>query len=409
MKIIKNCWLQVVMGLMMIGFVACSKNGDVSAPPTVTKVTLLDSTLQDSSFTKALPGTLILITGQHLDGMVKVLFNGQEAYFNPTYNTSTHLIITIPEKVPTEAVDPQVPNKIKFITTHGEFEYNFIIDIPPPSIASVSNENALPGDSVFLNGSSMYLITKLVLPGNREITDLNTNPAGTRVGFVMPDLGSDTGRLVMHAKYGTATNDGPLNDHESGDVISNLTNDEPGEKSVFNWAWWGAVRTNDPALFPGTRGAYLQSVFGGLGPNASDWWNDNRSGNFNSVPMFAAGIPNAEAGNYALKFEMNTKEAWSAGIMVLRFNDKFCYRFMPYLSAADGKFSTKNKWQTVTIPISQFRQTADGIEGTGAPAVMFADILNKDAVVFGYRFITEKDPVDVYNAAFDNFRVIKIK
>ncbi|MBV7532014.1 glycan-binding surface protein [Chitinophaga sp. sic0106] len=409
MKIIKNCWLQVVMGLMMLCYVACSKNGDVSAPPSVTKITLLDSTLQDSSFTKALPSTLILVTGQNLHGMVKVLFNNQEAYFNPTYNTSTHLIILIPEKAPTEAVDPNVPNKIKFVTTHGDFEYSFVLDIPPPSISSISNENALAGDSVFVNGSSMYLISKLVLPGNREITDLTTNPAGTRVGFVMPDLGSDTGRLVMHAKYGIARSDGPLNDHESGDVISNLTNDEPGEKPVFNWAWWGAVRTNDATLFPGTRGAYLQSVFGSVGAKDGGWWNDNRSGNFNDVPMFTAGIPNAEAGNYALKFEMNTKEAWSAGIMVLRFNDKFCYRYMPYLAAADGKFSTKNKWQTVTIPISQFRQTADGIEGTGAPAAMFADVLKNGVVVFGYRFITEEDPVDVYNAAFDNFRIIKIK
>jgi hypothetical protein len=399
----------LVSALLMMA--ACSKNDGSSAPPMVEKITLLDSTLQDSAFVKALPSTLLLVTGQNLGGMVSVTFNGQAAYFNPAYNTSTHLIITIPQNAPTEATDPKVPNKIKFVTTHGELEYSFVIDIPPPAITAISNENALAGDSVIIYGSSLFLIDKLMLPGNREVTSFVANKAGTRVGFVLPDLSGDTGRLTVHAKYGSAMSDGPLNDHESGDLISNLTEkQEEGEKPVFNWAWWGANRTTDASLFPGARGAYLQNIFGGVGANDGGWWVGNRSGNFNDVKLFGTEVMTREASRYALKFEVNTKEAWKAGIMVLRFNDKYCYRFMPWKTATDNKFDTKNKWQTVTVPLSEFRLTDNGVEGTGAPAATLGDLLKPDAsVAFGYRFISDENPIDVFNAAFDNFRIIKTK
>ena len=400
-----------LLPVMLCLLLACSKDKDISGPPVITTVTLLDSLKQDSAFVRALPGTLILITGQNLNGAVTVAFNGQSAYFNPTYNTNTRIIITIPSTAPTEATSPDVPNTIHISTTHGEISYSFVVDIPPPSISSVLNENALPGDSLIIYGSSLWLINKIVLPGGREFTAFTANEAGTRLGMLMPDLGNDTGRILIDAKYGSTVFNAPLNDHQSGNVISNLTADgETGESPVFNWAWWGANRTSDPSLFSGTRGAYLQNIFGGVGAKDVAWWNGNRSGNFNEVPMFTNEVMTQVAANYALKFEINTKEPWTAGINLLRMGDNFAYRFMPWSAAADGKFDTKNTWQTITIPLSEFKKAADDIEGTGANAVTMADLLKPGGVVaFGYRFITEATPVDLYNAAYDNFRIVKIK
>lgn len=400
-----------MLAVILCLLVSCSKNNELSGPPVITKVTLLDSALQDSAFTKALPGTLILITGQNLGGVVSITFNGMSAYANPTYNTNTHIILSIPGNAPTEATDPKVPSQIKVTTTHGEVAYSFVLDIPPPAITSISNENALAGDSLIIYGSSLFLIDKITLPGGREITSFVTNASGTRVGLIMPNLGTDTGRLVIQAKYGKAMSDGPLNDHASGDVISNLTNDgETGETPVFNWAWWGANRTSDATLFPGTRGAYLQNIFGGVGANDGGWWNGNRSGNFNDVAMFSTDVLTKEASQYALKFEINTKEPWTAGINVLRFNDKYCFRYQPWLTATNKSFDTNNKWQTVTVKLSDFKLTADGIEGTGANAAVMGDLLKPDAkVTFGYRIITEAAGVEVYNTAYDNFRIVKIK
>lgn len=389
---------------------SCSKNNDLSGPPVITKVSMLDSTLQDSTFTKAFPGTLILITGQNLSGVVSVSFNGVDAYINPTYNTSEHIILSIPGNAPTEAVDPKVPNQIKVTTTHGEAVYSFVVDIAPPSISAISNENALPGDSLIIYGSSLVLIEKITLPGGRDIPSFVTNANGTRVAFLMPDLGTDTGRLTIQAKFGSVMSDGPLNDHASGDVISNLTESgKPGEPSVYNWSW-GAIVTSDAALFPGTRGGYVQSIFGGVGAWGYEWWTSNRSGNFNDVAMFSTDVLTQPAAQYVLKFEINTKVAWTEGVNVLRFNDKYCFRYQPWLNATNKTFDTKNKWQTVTVNLSDFKLAVDGTEGIGANAVVMGDLLKPDAkVAFGYRLMAEATGIALYNAAFDNFRIIKIK
>ncbi|GEP94715.1 glycan-binding surface protein [Chitinophaga cymbidii] len=399
----------IACGLFLIN--ACKKDNGVGGPPMITAVSLLDAESRDSTFVKALPGTLVLIRGENLGGIVKVYFNDMESYFNQTYNTTTSLIMTIPDNAPTEATNPDVPNKIRIVTSHGEATYDFVVDIPPPSILAISNENALPGDTLFIFGSSLWLIEKVIFPGGREITELMGDADGSWLGMVMPDLGTDTGRIVIIAGYGTTMSDGPLNDHQSGDVISNLTdNGEPGENPVFNWAWWGANRTSDPALFPGTRGAYLQNVFGGVGANDGGWWIGNRSGNFNDVPMFTAAIMTQQASNYALKFEINTKEPWTAGVNVLRFGESYAYRFKPWETAPNQEFHTENRWRTVTIPLSEFKTMADNVEGTGAGAMVMGDLLKPGGVVaFGYRFVTEDAPVEVFNAAFDNFRIIKIR
>ncbi|HEY9261709.1 glycan-binding surface protein [Chitinophaga sp.] len=389
---------------------SCSKNNDLSGPPVITKVTMLDSTLQDSAFTKAFPGTLILITGQNLSGVVSVSFNGVDAYVNPTYNTSDHIILSIPGNAPTEAVDPKVPNQIKVTTTHGEAVYSFVVDIPPPTITAISNENALPGDSLIIYGSSLVLIEKITLPGGRDIASFVTSSNGSRVAFVMPDLGTDTGRLTIQAKFGSVTSDGPLNDHASGDVISNLTEwNKTGEPSVYNWSW-GAIITSDAALFPGTRGGYVQSIFGSVGAWGYEWWTSNRSGNFNDVAIFSTDVLTQSAAQYALKFEINTKVAWTEGVTVLRFNDKYCFRYQPWLNATNKTFDTKNKWQTVTVKLSDFKLTVDGTEGIGDNAVLMGDLLKPDAkVAFSYRLMAEATGIALFNSAFDNFRIVKIK
>lgn len=390
---------------------ACTKDNGFSGPPVIKAVSLLDSARTDSSFVRALPGTLVLITGENLGGATNIYFNNMAAYFNPTYNTNTHVVITIPFNAPSEATDPDVPNQIRIVTGHGETTFSFVVDIPPPTIEGISNENALPGDSLIIWGSSLWLIEKIVFPGGREVTALKESSEGYRVGLIMPDLGGDTGRIVLHAKYGVTAFNAPLNDHESGNLLSNLTNDgETGEKPVLNWAWWGANRTSDATLFPGTRGGYLQNIFGGVGAKDGAWWNGNRSGNFNEVAMFTAAIVSQQAANYVLKFEVNTKEPWTAAICVLRFGETYAYRFMPFSNSPDKSFHTDNQWLTVTIPLSDFKKAVGGVEGTGANAAVMGDLVKADGKVpFGYRFITEDAPVEVFNAAFDNFRIIKIR
>jgi hypothetical protein len=406
--------LSFVLAFLIVGALllsSCEKEETFSGNPLITQVRLLNPEKKDSTFNSALPGTQVLIEGQNLGGIVKAYFNDYEAGFNSTYNTNVNLIVTIPYQAPTEATKPDVSNKIRLVTTHGETSFDFVLEIPPPAISYIVNENALPGDSLTIVGSSLWLIEKVVFPGNKEITVTTGNEAGTKLQLVMPDLGTDAGPITIFAKYGTVTS-APINMFASDGVISNLTASwETGEPSVFNWSWWGANRTTDASIFPGTRGAYLQSVFGGVGADNGGWWNDNRAGNFDPTKVVNDLAALSEpASNYALKFEINTKEPWTTAVCVLRFGDNYAYRWKPFETSPDKVFFTENKWRTITVPISEFKTVSGGVEGTGSAATTLGSVLTADGkAAFTYRIVSEAQPIDIFNSAFDNIRVVKIK
>lgn len=378
-------------------------------PPSVNQVRLLSN--KDSSFLKAFPGTQIIIEGQNLGGIQEIYFNGFPAGFNSVYNTNNNIIVTIPAKAPTEATMPNAPDEIRIVTDHGEVIYKFKLDIPPPVISSILNENALVGDSMIVFGSNLWLVTKVLLPGNKEVTAAVSNPDGSRLSFKLPDLNNATGRLTIQAKYGSVTSTAPINKHEGDSLITNFTESgKPGEASVWNWAWWGAVQSYDVSKFPGTRGGYLQNIFGGVGANDGGWWNGNRSGNFDEVTLFTDAVRTQQTSNYALKFEINTVEPWTSGVQILRFNDDYAYRFMPYTTAPNKSFNTLNKWQTVTVPLSEFKTVSGGVEGTGTNASTMDKLVKAGGkVAFSYRFIAEAAPISLFNAAYDNIRIVKIR
>ena len=405
--------LSLVLSCLLL-YTSCKKEdaeATYSGTPVITAIRMINPAKKDSTFLKANPGTQILIEGQNLGGIKSITFNDYQASFNSTYNTNNNVIVTIPPKAPTEATVADVPNKLKIVTSHGETSFDFTLSIPPPMIDRVVNENTLPGEKLTVKGSNLWLVTKVVFPGNKEVTQVTSNADGSMLEVTVPaDLGATSGDLTIVAKYGTAVSKG-YNLHEGAGVITNLTASwESGETSVFNWAWWGALRYDDKSLFPGTRGAYIHNIFGGVGASDGGWWNGNRSGNFNEVTLFTDAILGEPTANYALKFEVNTKEAWTTGIQVLRFGDSYAYRNMPYSAANDKVFDTKQKWETLTIPLSEFRTASGGVEGKGDNAAVMSKLVKAGGkVAFTYRFISEADPIASFNAAFDNFRIVKIK
>ena len=106
---------------------SCKKNDVGSGTPVINSVRSIDTTQRDSSFTQAVPGTLIVIQGNNLAGLQAVYFNDTSAYFNPSYATNTNIIITIPATAQTKAANPNVPDVIKIVTDHGEATYSFSI------------------------------------------------------------------------------------------------------------------------------------------------------------------------------------------------------------------------------------------------------------------------------------------
>ncbi|MES2457583.1 MAG: glycan-binding surface protein [Bacteroidota bacterium] len=399
----------ITLGIAMLIIAACKKNDEevASGNPKIDRIRLTNPAKKDSTFTAALPGTQIVIEGENIGGVQKIYFNDTEAWFNPVYNTDRHMIVTIPKYAPTAANQPEVKSKIRMVTTHGEVSYDFTLTPPDPIITSINNENTIPGQEMTILGESLFQVQSITFPGNRVVTEFSVSAAGNQILVKVPaDLRIESGILTVTTKFGSANSAGVINKVAGEGMISNFSQASQIAWGVFNWGYFGGIVTNNASLFPNNREHYLQNIFGGIDANNSNWYEGNRSGNFTRFKVFNTFTAGDPAASYALKFEMNTIEPWKAGVCLLRFNDAYAHRWMPYLTAANKSFSTGNTWQTITVPLSEFKTS----EGKGNAAVTLGNIVAADGtLLLNYRFITETEPIALFNSAFDNFRIVKIK
>jgi len=183
---------------------ACKKND--AGPPTITAVRSVDPTKKDSLFKEAVPGTLIVIEGNNLNGATAVFFNDTSAYFNPVYNTSSVIIVTIPGSSQTAAANPNVKNQIKVVTNHGMATYSFTLYLPPPTISSISFDNT--GSIVYITGTNLAGVQKITFPipsGPDTALSYNVNKTGTQITAAIPPGTAFQDSIRVYCTFGTAS------------------------------------------------------------------------------------------------------------------------------------------------------------------------------------------------------------
>ncbi|HLK27107.1 MAG TPA: glycan-binding surface protein [Puia sp.] len=183
---------------------ACKKND--GGPPIITSVRTVDTAKRDSTFTQAVPGTLIVIQGSNLSGLKAVLFNDTSAYFNPVYATSTNIIVTIPSTSQTAAANPNVLSQIKVVTDHGTAIYSFTLYLPPPYISSLSFDNT--GSVVYINGANFQGIQKITFPitgGPDTALSYNVNKTFTQIVAQIPPGTVFQDSIRVQCTFGTGS------------------------------------------------------------------------------------------------------------------------------------------------------------------------------------------------------------
>jgi hypothetical protein len=397
--------LAVVLGCLVMP--SCKK--DKLAPPQVERVRLLDSTKRDSSFSKAFPGTFVVIEGRNFSGLLNVYINGMDAPFNAALNTDNNIVIRIPYNAPTAVTDPNVPNKIKIVTDHGEVEYDFQVVAPPPSITGASNENAKPGAVITLTGNNFWLLTNIVFPGNIATTNFTVNSSATEVTVTVPAAVTAAGPIVANGQFGAGTSVFIFNNYKSPATgfLGNFEDNDP----FFGWDWWGGIKENN--AFPDNTGNYIR-VKPANTINAGDgaWYQDNRA----VLLAGSAWLPTARLSDpitdYALKFEINTKIPWTAGSFMLAPNWNFDMlgRYAPWETAPNKQFVT-NGWQTVVIPLTAFRKGQGNYNPSGAPAANIGALTGgSNSAPLQIMFYNDgSTPITAFDVAVDNVRIVRIR
>jgi hypothetical protein len=398
-KILHSYKLSLFVLTMMVAILqACEK--DEMNGPVITSVTNYAASPNDSAIQSLLPGQWVVLNGHNLQDAVQILFNGVPANFNSGLFADNHAVVQVPAVIPFPTVSQDKLNTIQYFTPHGSTTIQFNIVAPAPTIQAISNENANTGDSVYIYGTNLFLLTKVNVAGI-PITEYVSSPNGTSVGFVLPEL-TEGGPVVVANKSGKDSTVYHINDQVKG-VLCNFDN-----VSTFSW---GTNIDNSDTDFPSNRGAYAVLYSPVLSAGDGSWWNSQRSINTNAVQWIPVSQLNDSIENYAFKFEINVPDDWQGtSILVLKdYTWTYVALCEPWKDANGNTFPYKTKgWRTITIPLTEFRTN----NGKGTSVKTLTDLLGASAngVLNVFTVNNGSKPTDTgLRAAVDNLRVVKFK
>lgn len=374
------------------------ENDEVNSP-VITGIINYAPSPDDTVLQSLIPGQWVVVTGHNLQDALQISFNGISASFNSGLFSDTYAVVQVPSVIPFPSIPAEKLNTIQYITSHGSATFEFNIVAPAPVITRISNENANPGDSVYIYGTNLFLLTQISFAGV-PITAYSSSVNGTSVGFVVPELSQSGPVIVANQSGGDST---VFNVNDATGVLCNFDD--------ISTLSWGTGTDNSDTSFPGNKGYYAVLRNSVLSAGDEAWWNWERSINTNAVQWVPSGNLNDPVDSYAFKFEINVPDAWKGTSIVIVKDYTWTYLalYEPWKDAEGDTFSySTNGWQTVTIPLSEFRKD----KGTGLAVTSLTDLLGSsgNGSVNIYTINTSSSPTATgLTAAIDNIRVVKIK
>lgn len=378
---------------------ACKKDATERAP-VITSVRNYAASPADTLVNSITTGQWVVLIGHNLKDAVQISFNGIPATINSVMFSDTSATVQIPDVIPFPSVPAEELNTIRYITRQGVTTFTFNIAAPPPTITSISNENANQGDSVYIYGLNLFFIEEITFAGT-PVTKYSTAGDGTAIRFVLPAL-TRSGPVVVTTKSGTVSTAFNVNDVTSG-MLCNFDD--------INTLSWGTGTDNSSVNFPGNKGTYAVLSNGILPAGDGNWWDWQRSINTNDVQWVPADSLSLPMDAYGLKFEISVADTWTGTSIYVIKGYAFDYlaRYEPW-QGANGTISpyTTKGWRTVTIPLNMFRTN----EGKGTAAANLSALLGSSgmgSVNIQTKNFSSSPSASGLKAAIDNIRVVKIR
>lgn len=367
------------------------------------------------------PGDSVYVYGTNLVLVQNFSYGGTAITSYKTNTGGTAIGFVMPNPAPTSG---QVSIKTKTSTA----TFNIAAT---PTITGISNDNASPGDSVYVYGTYLKGIQSFTFSG-ATISSFVSATDGSSVAFIMPTI-TTNGSASITTPFGTATT--AYNVYNIYNVqfvgvktTGVLANLEWGD--AFGWQWWGGVKytTGNPAwggttYFNGVLGSTTNSQFAYFNSgimNSGD--GTSYDGTYNFPIGAAQWMPTANLSDpvddWAIQFEISVGNAkpWNGGTLCFEtgFASNYMARYEPWqISASSTKAFTTKGWQTVTIPLSSFRAEDTKLgKGEGVSVTSLTNLLGSTGKtglnIYLHNFSTSPTATGLYGA-FDNIRVVKIK
>lgn len=376
-----SCLALIITSISMTG---CKDEPDkfklTGGTPTINYIRTGGLASSDSLITEAVMESLIVLVGENLTSIREMYFNDQKAVLNTSFITDHTLFVNIPKEIP-----EKVSDKIYMITADGDTtKYDFHVIVPAPTVLSMSNEWAKPGETVTINGD--YFIDDPNVPLEVKFNEgkLNaeiTNFTKTTITAVVPE-GAKAGNVYVESIYGSTK--GGFKYLDTRNILFDRDGSHGGHASGYGWRS-GKIYNED-----GIDGAYLRlsgpELSGEIGATWAEddysfnYWPDPANGfeELSSRTEFANYLKTYGVAKLQMKFEVRIPSAnpWSSCALQLIFsgngdvtsatasNGYFSNATLPrglWLPwSTSGTYDTGGKWVTVSIPLSSFNKNHEG-------------------------------------------------
>ncbi|KRB56659.1 glycan-binding surface protein [Flavobacterium sp. Root186] len=372
----KKYWAPIaLLGIMFFStlFTSCDNNDSEGGTITISKVFLEDvnSSVPDREVTFARLGQALRIQGSGFTGLKRVYINGYLTYFNVVFVSDNSMLINVSADTPILEADPSVRNTIRFVNDNNETTFSFEIRSGKPAITNISNTMPNAGETITVSGTGLTEVSKVVFPGNIEVTTgITSDEDGEFFTVVVPNGVSDNGGSLF-----AETSNGGVYSPAYFNFKKGVLLDFDGRGQH---GYWGTstsmIQPEDlESLALGTgnisQGKYIPhrpariASFDAAKNRCSEVWTaGNGVDNWRTqlTPYIPASTP---LDKVALQFDVYVPDAWKdSGFLKICMVNNFnggewtgaVYNYVPWI--VDGKsvaFQTTG-WTTVTIPLNKF-------------------------------------------------------
>lgn len=375
MKKLNKSILFFLLAFAAVGvFTSCEKDDSDSGEPRIKYVRITDPASADSLLIGAGQGRLIAIMGENLQNAVEIWFNDQQASLNPTYITSTSIIVNVPSPIPLD-----INNKMKLVFSNGYVLYHdFEVQISEPVLNNMKSEFVNEGDIALIRGNFFYEPLTVTFTGGvtGELVLVEDEAIQVRV-----PAGAQPGPITVSTNFGTTESEFWFRDNRNIFISS-----DPYE------GWWNSSYVvsnpgpNDP---PKINGNYIR-----ITKNLGGWsWNEIAGGPASAMPVHSKNVPDAailKPEDFNLKFEINTLKPYNASTIRinvgLQSEDNNAYQWQP-------PYDTQGEWQTVIIPFEDI-----------VASYAVKPVINPNG--YWTRLLMQGPGELDADIAFDNFRVV---
>lgn len=442
--------LPLLMLTVIPTLTACSDDDDAqSTAINISKVFVEDTKatdgVTDREVTFARLGQTLRIEGSGFSGLKKIYINGYDTYFNNALMTDNNVWVTLNSDTPVAKAEENVRNTITFVKDNTQTVYEFTIRAAAPIITLIDNTLPKAGEKVVVKGDNLHETFKVTLPGGIEVTDgIENDEDGKWYSFTMPSGVSEGGSITSEGANGTALSPAFFNNNDCFVIDF----DGKGEQGSWGATFSAEDLVDDPTgsgrgkvvqLIPdsyleehpeGVKAGldHIKGFFTAGNGNANDDWN--------RMTQYIPGTTPVDS--VALQFDVYCEGEWDlSGQLTITLQNNlnsYCYggsntqynkdylnqayAWVPWLDRTTGEhkpFSTHGRWQTVTIPLSEFgNYTNSDIEWT------FQNVIDDKnggsysnfGILFGNADLKFSDTIEYPATTFnqkiyvDNFRIV---